>query len=707
MPDQTTAASLSCSSSHSLLKAASSRLKPQVRSSLLHFPSHNSMRSIAVLASIISSALRLRAVSSAVVTFEWHVTEFQAAYDGFTRSVYGINGKAGHDTAIEVTLGDTVQVLVINDLNTTTGIHWHGILQAGTPEMDGTSGTTQCGIPPGKSVTYKLKPDRAGTFMWHGHDGSQTMDNLRGPLIVRSSSPSIVDGEYTVQLSEWYHTQSDVLMKAMMMDTSGDEPVWNSVLMNGRGQVNCSALDDGSAPCSSNQSYAQFRFLPTKTYQLRLINIGSYAAFKFSIDDHEFRVVEVDGEDVEPSKMLTSLVINVAQRYSILVTTKSKGELAQGDTRFWMRATAQTGLPWTTLSNAKFPGGFNPNGLGIVTYSAVAAGDPTTTPATTNVTMDELDFVPMKKMQLPDTPDQRIVAQFRMNSMSSSGSMSSGSMPSATMSSGSKSLSAMSSGMSSGAMSSDSKTSSAMSSGMSSGAMSSGSMSSSSMSSGTTPPSAMSMSSGTMSSGRMTTEATSTTDSMASSDMVLASFSIDNKAFTSYKTPEVPTLLAIASGTKVSELPVESNIIELQYGKHVEIVLVNLNSIEHPFHAHGYRPWIVAKGTMPAASSIPSALNLQNPIARDVFTVPPCTTDMNAKCIDVGYVVLRLDASNAGAWIFHCHIDWHMAMGLSTTLVTGSSQLQANGLAGLSSDVVQTCPSTITSESACLRSDDD
>lgn len=48
----------------------------------------------------------------------------------------------------------------------------------------------------------------------------------------------------------------------------------------------------------SNQSYAEFHFLPSQTYQLRLINIGSYAAFEFSIDGHEFSVVEVDGEDV-------------------------------------------------------------------------------------------------------------------------------------------------------------------------------------------------------------------------------------------------------------------------------------------------------------------------------------------------------------------------------------------------------------------------
>ena len=29
-----------------------------------------------------------------------------------------------------------------------------------------------------------------------------------------------------------------------------------------------------------------------------------------------------------------------------------------------------------------------------------------------------------------------------------------------------------------------------------------------------------------------------------------------------------------------------------------------------------------------------------------------------------GWVVLRLRANNPGAWLLHCHIGWHMIMGM-------------------------------------------
>ena len=37
-------------------------------------------------------------------------------------------------------------------------IHWHGLFQNGTNYMDGTTGITECGIPPGRSFVYKCAP---------------------------------------------------------------------------------------------------------------------------------------------------------------------------------------------------------------------------------------------------------------------------------------------------------------------------------------------------------------------------------------------------------------------------------------------------------------------------------------------------------------------------------------------------------------------
>lgn len=90
------------------------------------------------------------------VSYNWDVSWVRAAPDGFARPVIGINGQWPCPPII-VDAGDTVVVNLNNHLgNETTGLHFHGIDQIRTPDMDGPSGVTQCPVPPGSSVTYSF-----------------------------------------------------------------------------------------------------------------------------------------------------------------------------------------------------------------------------------------------------------------------------------------------------------------------------------------------------------------------------------------------------------------------------------------------------------------------------------------------------------------------------------------------------------------------
>jgi iron transport multicopper oxidase len=101
---------------------------------------------------------------AATVTYNWDVTWVWASPDGFGRPVIGINDQFPCPP-IEATAGDTVVVNLNNKLgNQTTGLHFHGINQLQTPEMDGPSGVTQCAIPPGSSVKYQFTVDAPGTY---------------------------------------------------------------------------------------------------------------------------------------------------------------------------------------------------------------------------------------------------------------------------------------------------------------------------------------------------------------------------------------------------------------------------------------------------------------------------------------------------------------------------------------------------------------
>lgn len=102
-----------------------------------------------LLLSLVASA------HAATVTYNFKIGWVTANPDGaFERPVMAINGQwpIPHITA---NVGDHVTVIVENQLgNRSTGLHFHGLYQHGTPEMDGPVGVTQCPVAPGTTFTY-------------------------------------------------------------------------------------------------------------------------------------------------------------------------------------------------------------------------------------------------------------------------------------------------------------------------------------------------------------------------------------------------------------------------------------------------------------------------------------------------------------------------------------------------------------------------
>lgn len=95
---------------------------------------------------------------AATVTYDFNITWVRANPDGdFERPTVGINGQ-WPIPQITVTKGDQLVVNVNNQLgNQTASLHFHGIFQNGTTNMDGAVGVTQCSIPIGGSFTYDFK----------------------------------------------------------------------------------------------------------------------------------------------------------------------------------------------------------------------------------------------------------------------------------------------------------------------------------------------------------------------------------------------------------------------------------------------------------------------------------------------------------------------------------------------------------------------
>ncbi|XP_057801836.1 L-ascorbate oxidase-like [Salvia miltiorrhiza] len=262
---------------------------------------------------------------------KWEVEYKRWSPDGKESVVIAINGEFPGPT-IRARAGDTINVELINKLPTEgVVIHWHGITQRGTPWADGTASISQCPINPGESFVYRFNVDKAGTFFYHGHYGMQRSSGLYGMLIVDVADGETekfkYDGEFDLLLSDWWHRAS----RDQEVDLSSKPMQWigepQSLLINGRGQFNCSlaaSFSKSAVPCDlkGGEQYAPYilHALTRKTYRLRIASSTALASLNFAIGNHKLTVVEADGNYVEPFTV-DNIDIYSGESYSVLFTT--------------------------------------------------------------------------------------------------------------------------------------------------------------------------------------------------------------------------------------------------------------------------------------------------------------------------------------------------------------------------------------------------
>ncbi|MEO8294847.1 MAG: copper oxidase [Gemmatimonadota bacterium] len=109
---------------------------------------------------------------------------------------------------IRVKEGDRVRMIVKNELEESTSVHFHGLEIPN--EQDGVPYLTQPPIKPGESFTYEFVVPNAGSHMYHSHHNSTTQvgKGLLGAFIVEPrdvrQSP-VVDVDYVMVLNDGFH----------------------------------------------------------------------------------------------------------------------------------------------------------------------------------------------------------------------------------------------------------------------------------------------------------------------------------------------------------------------------------------------------------------------------------------------------------------------------------------------------------------------
>lgn len=139
-----------------------------------------------------------------------------------------------------------------------------------------------------------------------------------------------------------------------------------------------------------------------------------------------------------------------------------------------------------------------------------------------------------------------------------------------------------------------------------------------------------------------------------------------------YVNPKVPTLYTAAT---VGEFNTNETVYGavhpfiISSGDVVDIVVNNHDPGIHPFHLHGHHFQVLDRphtgaGDWPGAERASGRYNPKPPM-RDTVSVFPRS-----------FAVLRFHANNPGVYLFHCHIEWHVEMGLTATIIEAPEVLR-------------------------------
>ncbi|KAG6855929.1 hypothetical protein H0H87_009363 [Tephrocybe sp. NHM501043] len=119
-----------------------------------------------------------------------------------------------------------------------------------------------------------------------------------------------------------------------------------------------------------------------------------------------------------------------------------------------------------------------------------------------------------------------------------------------------------------------------------------------------------------------------------------------------YSSPSVPVLLQILNGTyEAEDLMPKGSVYKLRPNASIELTMYGTGFSSggpHPFHLHGHAFYVIKTSDSPN-------YNWKNPVKRDTVNTG----------LDGEFAVIRFYTDNSGPWFLHCHIDWHIDMGLA------------------------------------------
>ncbi|MDR6644253.1 MULTISPECIES: copper resistance system multicopper oxidase [unclassified Luteibacter] len=271
------------------------------------------------------------------------IREASVDFTGRARRAVTVNGGVPGPT-LRWKEGETVSLHVKNHLDTTSSIHWHGLIVPA--DQDGVPGISFDGVPAGSSFTYRFPVRQSGTYWYHAHSRFQEQSGLYGAIVIepKEGERHVADRDYVLLISDWtdedpervyaklrtrsdvYNygqpTLSDFLRDARakgLGEAASMRSMWNRMRMNMSDLADVSGatytyLVNGATPAANWTGL----FRPGERVRLRLINGSSNSIFDLRIPGLRLRVIAADGQDVEPV-LVDELRLSAAETYDVIV----------------------------------------------------------------------------------------------------------------------------------------------------------------------------------------------------------------------------------------------------------------------------------------------------------------------------------------------------------------------------------------------------
>lgn len=276
-------------------------------------------------------------------SFDLFIGETPVNLSGSPATAMTINGSLPGPT-LRWREGDNVTLRVRNRLAEDTSIHWHGIILPAN--MDGVPGLSFEGIAPGGLYEYRFKVRQNGTYWYHSHSGLQEQAGVYGALVIdaREPEPFSYDRDYVVLLSDW----SDEKLQRILAKLKKQSDYYNFHKRTVGDFIDDVSADGWAATLADRKMWAEMKMSPTDladvsgytyTYllngqppdgnwtglfrpgeklRLRFVNASAMSYFDVRIPGLKMTVVAADGQHVEPVSV-DELRIAVAETYDVIV----------------------------------------------------------------------------------------------------------------------------------------------------------------------------------------------------------------------------------------------------------------------------------------------------------------------------------------------------------------------------------------------------